>query len=323
MNEQGDGRVLLEVDRVRKSYRRRGGGEVSAVCDVSFELKAGRILAFLGPNGAGKTTTIKMIAGLVRMDGGDVRIGGHSIRTAGPAALRQLGAVLEGSRNLYWRLTPIENIEYWAGIRGVPRRRARERGLALLTQCGLEDKAHQTVQQLSRGMQQLVAICASLVHEPRLLLLDEPTLGLDLDAADRIQQIVERLARIENVGILLTTHQMEVAQRLSDEVVLIREGSVILKGATDAVRERLNGDSYAFELGAGLREDQRAYLIGRDATFDSPTTFRLVVRSPEDFYDIVRRLEPCPIIRASRDTADLGTVFRHYVHGEGLEEASS
>ncbi len=313
--------MLLEVEAVRKSYRRRGGAEVLAVRDVSLQLSAGRILAFLGPNGAGKTTTIKMIAGLVKMDAGDVRIAGHSLRTAGASARRQLGAVLEGSRNLYWRLTPVENIEYWAGIRGVPRREARERGLELLRLCGLEEKAHQTVQQLSRGMQQLVAICAALVHRPNLLLLDEPTLGLDLDAADRIQQLVEQLARVNGVGILLTTHQMEVAQRLSDEVVLIREGAVILHGPTDVVRERLSGDAYVFELAGNLSAEQRAYLAKRDAEFDGSLAFRVVLSSPGDFYEVIARLQPCPIVRASRDTADLGAVFRHYVHGDGNEGA--
>jgi ABC-2 type transport system ATP-binding protein len=313
--------VLLEVDSVRKSYRGRGRAEIPAVRDVSLRLSAGRILAFLGPNGAGKTTTIKMIAGLVKMDAGDVRILGHSLRTAEAAARRQIGAVLEGSRNLYWRLTPIENIEYWAGIRGVPRREARARGLELLRLCGLEAKANQTVQQLSRGMQQLVAISAALVHRPSLLLLDEPTLGLDLDAADRIQHLVNRLARENGVGILLTTHQMDVAQRLSDEVALIRDGSVILQGSTDAVRERLSGDSYAFEVSGDLTAEQRAYLASRGAEFDGPTAFRLVIQSPSDFYAVIERLQPCPIVRASRDTADLGTVFRRYVHGDGREVA--
>lgn len=308
--------MLLEVDGVCKSYPVRGGEPIEAVRDVSFSLDGGRILAFLGPNGAGKTTTIKMIAGLVRMDHGDVRIAGHSMGKSAHLAMRTLGAVLEGSRNLYWRLTPMENIEYWAGIRGVPRRVAAERGMELLRTCGLEQKAHQTVQQLSRGMQQLVAICAALVHKPKLLLLDEPTLGLDLDAADRIQQIVDRLAHEEGAGILLTTHQMEVAQRLSDEVVVIRQGEVILRGETDEVRRRLRGEAYVFEVAVQMSEEQLAYLRARDADFESDTTFRLVIGSGTDLYDVLDHLRPCPIVRASQDTADLASVFRHYVHGE-------
>lgn len=315
--------MLLEVDGVCKSYPVRGGEPIRAVRDVRFSLDGGRILAFLGPNGAGKTTTIKMIAGLVRMDQGDVRIAGHSMEKSAALAMRTLGAVLEGSRNLYWRLTPIENIEYWAGIRGVPRRIAAERGMELLRSCGLEQKAHQTVQQLSRGMQQLVAICAALVHEPKLLLLDEPTLGLDLDAADRIQQIVDRLAHEEGAGILLTTHQMEVAQRLSDEVVVIRQGEVILRGETDEVRRRLRGEAYVFEVAGQMSEEQLAYLRSRDADFESDRTFRLVIGSGTDLYEVIDRLRPCPIVRASQDTADLASVFRHYVHGEAPSRGMS
>ena len=310
--------MLLEVEHLRKSYRRRDGGEVPAVRDVSFTVEAGRILAFLGPNGAGKTTTIKMIAGLVRMDDGDVRIGGQSVRGRGHGALRAVGAVLEGSRNLYWRLTPLENVEYWAGIRGVPRREARERGLELLRSSGLEAKASETVQHLSRGMQQLVAITCALVHRPTLLLLDEPTLGLDLEAADRIQAQVEHLAREEGVGIVLTTHQMDVAQRLSDEVVLLREGQVVLHGPTDEVRAGLGGESYLFELGRAPSPAQIAALTAQGADFSSPTRFHLVIGSDLELYDILRVLEPCPILSAGRDTADLAEVFRHYV-GRGRE----
>jgi ABC-2 type transport system ATP-binding protein len=305
--------VLLEVDHLRKSFRTRDGGDVPAVRDVSFRVEAGRILAFLGPNGAGKTTTIKMIAGLVRMDHGDVRIAGQSINGRGHGALRAVGAVLEGSRNLYWRLTPMENIEYWAGIRGVPRRRARERGLDLLRGCGLADKASETVQHLSRGMQQLVAITCALVHQPRLLLLDEPTLGLDLDAADRIQAQVERLAGEEGVGIVLTTHQMDVAQRLSDEVLLLREGAVVLHGPTNEVRAGLGGDSYRFELGQAPSAAQIASLTARGARFTTPTSFHLVIGADAELYETLRTLEPCPILSAGRDTADLAEVFRHYV----------
>lgn len=314
--------MLLEVDHVSKRYPKRGGGEILAVRDVSLTLASGRILAFLGPNGAGKTTTIKMIAGLVEMDEGDIRIGGRSVRGPRSSALGQVGAVLEGSRNLYWRLTPVENLEYWAGIRGVPRRRARERGLSLLEMCGLAHRANATVQQLSRGMQQLVSICCALVHEPRLLLLDEPTLGLDLDAADRIQVQIARLAHDEGVGVVLTTHQLDVAQRLSDDVALIREGSVVLRGETAAVRAELDGDRYVFVLGAEPSEAQRGLLIQRGAEFESATSFRLTIQSPKDLYDILRRLEPCPIASVTRSTADLETVFRHYVHHDGAEEAT-
>ncbi len=310
--------MLLEVDHVAKRYRKRDGGEVPAVRDVSFTLESGRILAFLGPNGAGKTTTIKMIAGLVRMDGGDVRIEGRSIKGSGRVAIGRLGAVLEGSRNLYWRLTPLENIEYFAGIRGVPRARARERGMRLLRLCGLEGKAGETVQHLSRGMQQLVAICSALVHEPRILLLDEPTLGLDLDAADRIQAQVARLAREEGVGIVLTTHQMDVAEHLSDEVVLLREGAVVLHGLTQEVTRRLGGDSYRFELEREPGQEQLARLTGRGALFDSPRSFRLLLREPRDFYAVLRDIEPIGVLGAGRDTADLATVFRHYV-GNGAD----
>src|SRR5262245_22401838 len=153
--------AVLEGRGLRKRFRTRRS-IIEAVRGVDLDLAAGEVLAFLGPNGAGKTTTIKMIAGLIRPDAGVVNIGGldpHRTR----AALARVGAVLEGSRNIYWRLTALENIEYFGVLRGLTRRAARARGGVLLERLGLATRAHSTVQTLSRGMQQKVAIGVALV----------------------------------------------------------------------------------------------------------------------------------------------------------------
>ncbi len=302
--------MLLEVDGLVKRYRTKDRQVVEAVKGIRFSLAAGTILAFLGPNGAGKTTTIKMIAGLVRPDDGDVAVEGHSLSAASGQALRSLGAVLEGSRNLYWRLTPLENFEYWGGIRGLSRKTARERGRELMREFGLEDKIGSTVQQLSRGMQQQVAICAALIHSPALLLLDEPTLGLDLDASDRIQEYVQRLAHERGMGILLTTHQMEVAQTLADRISIIQSGVLTLEGLKEDVLARFTGSSYVFELAEAPSAGARQLADQLGAAWTGEQEFRVVLDRPTDVYDIMRALEPCPIVRVMRETADLATVFR-------------
>ena len=302
--------MLLEVDGLVKRYRTKDRQVVEAVKGIRFSLAAGTILAFLGPNGAGKTTTIKMIAGLVRPDDGDVAVEGHSLSAASGQALRSLGAVLEGSRNLYWRLTPLENFEYWGGIRGLSRKMARERGRELMREFGLEDKIGSTVQQLSRGMQQQVAICAALIHSPALLLLDEPTLGLDLDASDRIQEYVQRLAHERGMGILLTTHQMEVAQTLADRISIIQSGVLTLEGLKEDVLARFTGSSYVFELAEAPSAGARQLADQLGAAWTGEQEFRVVLDRPTDVYDIMRALEPCPIVRVMRETADLATVFR-------------
>ncbi len=302
--------MLLEVDGLVKRYRTKDRQVVEAVKGIRFSLAAGTILAFLGPNGAGKTTTIKMIAGLVRPDDGDVAVEGHSLSAASGQALRRLGAVLEGSRNLYWRLTPLENFEYWGGIRGLSRKMARERGRELMREFGLEDKIGSTVQQLSRGMQQQVAICAALIHSPALLLLDEPTLGLDLDASDRIQEYVQRLAHERGMGILLTTHQMEVAQTLADRISIIQSGVLTLEGLKEDVLARFTGSSYVFELAEAPSAGARQLADQLGAAWTGEQEFRVVLDRPTDVYDIMRALEPCPVVRVMRETADLATVFR-------------
>jgi len=167
--------IVMETRNLCKSYG-RGKQRFEAVQQVSLTLHQGEVLAFLGPNGDGKTTTIKMIAGLVRPDGGQVTVAGADPHRQ-PGALRNIGAVLEGNRNLYWRLTPEENLEYFGVLRQVPRKVAHRRGLELLARFGLQEKRNVPVQKLSRGMQQKVAIAVALIHHPQLLLLDEPTLG--------------------------------------------------------------------------------------------------------------------------------------------------
>lgn len=173
--------ALLEVENLRKTFR-SGSGDVEAVRGISLKIEEGIVLGFLGPNGAGKTTTIKMIAGLVRPDSGSIRVAGLNPHD-GPEALRHIGAVLEGNRNIYWRLTPLENLEYFGVLKGMAAKVARAKGREILERFGLAEKMKSPVQELSRGMQQKIAIAVALVHEPSLLLLDEPTLGLDVEAA--------------------------------------------------------------------------------------------------------------------------------------------
>ncbi|MEO1791498.1 MAG: ABC transporter ATP-binding protein, partial [Cyanobacteria bacterium J06629_19] len=152
--------MALESEGLCKSYGRRKA-RFQAVRGVSLKIAPGEVLAFLGPNGAGKTTTIKMIAGLIRPDVGWVKIAGQDPHRE-PEALRGVGAVLEGNRNLYWRLTPLENLEYFGVLRGMSRREVRSRGLELLDAFSLLDKRKEPVQKLSRGMQQKIAIAVAL-----------------------------------------------------------------------------------------------------------------------------------------------------------------
>ena len=200
---------VLEVNNLSKGYR-VNGKYFEAVRQVSLTLDQGEVLAFLGPNGAGKTTTIKTIAGLVEPNGGSVSVAGLNPHK-NPQALRYVGAVLEGNRNLYWRLTSEENLEYFGVLKGLTRRQARRKGRELLERFELTPKRRTTVQMLSRGMQQKLAIATALIHQPKLLLLDEPTLGLDVEATQTVKVLVKEIAQ-EGCAILLTTHQLDIAE---------------------------------------------------------------------------------------------------------------
>jgi len=307
---------VLEAHHLQKTYR-QGSKEVRAVVDVSLTLAAGEILAFLGPNGAGKTTTIKMIAGLIQPDAGTVCILGRDPHTD-PGALAQVGAVLEGNRNLYWRLTPLQNLEYFGVLRGLSPRTARQRGLELLETFGLWEKRDVAVQTLSRGMQQKVAIAVALLHQPALLLLDEPTLGLDVEAAQAVKSLIRQIAA-SGRAILLTTHQLDIAEALSDQVAVIRQGVIIAQAPTREFIRNFAGavGTYRIELEQGLdpwRFEQLArqgveILGSHRVRFSGP---------PEMLYQVLEILKPLPLLSLKREEADLTHIFLELLkRGEG------
>jgi len=296
--------IVLDTRDLSKVYG-RGKQRFEAVKQVSLTLHQGEVLAFLGPNGAGKTTTIKMIAGLVRPTQGRVSVVGEDPHRQ-PRALRHIGAVLEGNRNLYWRLTPEENLEYFGVLRQVPRQVAHRRGLELLARFGLEDKRHTPVQKLSRGMQQKVAIAVALIHNPRLLLLDEPTLGLDVEAGEMVKSLVRQIAQ-EGRAILLTTHQLDVAEELSDRVAIIRRGQIIAEQATEALLREFSSSTYHLEVEGELSTQQIHTVTQLGATMQG--TQITYAGTPENLYGLLGTLSPVPLVSVQRDRADLTQVF--------------
>jgi ABC-2 type transport system ATP-binding protein len=296
--------IVLATQDLTKTYG-RGKQRFEAVRQVSLTLHRGEVLAFLGPNGAGKTTTIKMIAGLVRPDRGQVIIAGEDPHRHA-RALRNIGAVLEGNRNLYWRLTPEENLEYFGVLRQVPRKVAHRRGLELLDRFELLDKRNTPVQKLSRGMQQKLAIAVALIHNPQLLLLDEPTLGLDVEAGETVKALVRQIAQ-EGRAILLTTHQLDVAEELSDRVAIIRRGQIIAEQSTESLLQEFSNSTYQIEVEGTLSTSQQQQVAQSGASVDdSHITY---AGSAENLYAVLATLQPLPIVSVQRDRADLTQVF--------------
>jgi len=296
--------IALEANDLRKTYRQRGKS-VEAVCGVSLTVTAGEVLAFLGPNGAGKTTTIKMIAGLIQPDAGWVRIAGRNPHRD-PQALRYLGAVLEGNRNLYWRLTPEENLEYFGMLKGLSLRVARQRGRELLARFDLLQKRRTPVQALSRGMQQKLSIAVALVHQPQLLLLDEPTLGLDVEATESVKALVREIA-LSGCAIILTTHQLDIAEELSDKVAIIQKGKIVALEPKSELIRRFSGSAYTIETESKLDPIQIRAIAALGAVVQAGHIVK--VRGPETLYQVLEILKPLPLVQVKKEQADLTEIF--------------
>jgi len=295
---------ILEAHNLKKAYLEKGQA-IAAVQAVSLTITAGEVLAFLGANGAGKTTTIKMIAGLIRPDEGWVKIADRDPHQD-PKARRSLGAVLEGSRNVYWQMTVEENLEYFGVLRGLAARTARRRGRELLERFSLMPKRRTAVQALSRGMQQKLAIAVALMHKPQVLLLDEPTLGLDVEATEDVKRLVREIAA-EGCGILLTTHQLEVAEELSDRVAIINRGKIVAEEATEDLIRQFSGSTYLIETECAIDLNRIRQLKALGVRLVGDRTVYIV--DPATLYTVLDILCPLPLRYVEKDQANLTDVF--------------
>jgi ABC-2 type transport system ATP-binding protein len=257
--------AAIEVRGLAKSYRRRGKPAIHAVRPLELTVPRGQIFGFLGPNGAGKTTTIKMLCGLIAPDGGSVRLNGFDVHRQRGGAMRQIGAVLEGTRNVYWRLTAWQNLTYFAGIKGCDPATGRARGEALLRDLGLWERKDDMLMTFSRGMQQRVAIACALVGDPPIVLLDEPTLGLDVHSARTVREWVVKLAREQGRTVVLTTHQLDMAQAVCDRVAIMRDGALIANQPTRELLARFRAgaevDPTLEQVFVRLIEDAEASVV--------------------------------------------------------------
>lgn len=230
--------MLLKVKNLSKSFNTRKK-KIMAVDNLSFEIPEGKITAFLGFNGAGKTTSLKAILNLLVPDKGEIYFDGKLLKDDFTPLLKQTGVVLESARNIFFALTPMENFAYWGGQRGLDKQTAHRNGLELLGKFNLLSKKDTVIFKLSRGMQQIIAICCALIARPKFLILDEPTLGLDIEAVKTMEKMLQVLAS-ENVTILLTTHELDFAQKIADQILLIKKGRLIYSGTKNECLAKFN-----------------------------------------------------------------------------------
>lgn len=236
---------LDEETRKRRIYKRN---RVAAATDINFDIKRGEIFGLLGPNGAGKTTTVKMISGLVKPDTGVVRVGGMDVERFRRKVLRQVGVVLEGTRTTIWPLTPLENLAYYGNLKNVSGAVLKERSHQLLDFIGLKEKKNVQVRYLSRGQKQKLAICVALIADPQIILLDEPTTGLDVQSSRGIKDRILEMTRAHGKSVLVTTHDMHVAQELCDRIGIIDKGRLVTCKPTDELLDVFSDQTFVFRL---------------------------------------------------------------------------
>lgn len=237
--QEGTRTAALAVRGLRKSFAR------PAVDGLDLTIRAGEFYTLLGPNGAGKTTTLRLVAGLLQPEAGSISIFGVDA-IANPVAAKRMVAWVSDEPMIYDKLTPYEYLEFVAGLWGTDAALAEARARDLVSWLGLEPYAHQRCEGFSRGMRQKVALAGALVHDPRLIILDEPLTGLDAGSARLVKDVL--LARVRAGGtVLMTTHILEVAERMAERIGVIADGRLIAEGTLEELRRRAGRNGTSLE----------------------------------------------------------------------------
>jgi ABC-2 type transport system ATP-binding protein len=227
---------LINTSHLVKKY-----GEKLAVNDVSFQIHSGEIFGFLGPNGAGKTTTMKMIVGLLQPSSGAIHVGDFDVQTQ-PQQAKAITGYVPDTPNLYAKLTGRELLRFVGDLYGLNKLQVERRIEELLRLFDLTQAGDDTIDSYSHGMQQKTALAAALVHDPRVLVLDEPTVGLDPKSARLIKDILRQMAE-RGAAVFLSTHILEIAERMCDRIGIIHQGQLVAVGTFDELRELRGAES--------------------------------------------------------------------------------
>lgn len=310
--------AAIRIENLVKEFPGKDKKLFRAVDGLNLEINKGELIAFLGPNGAGKTTTIKMILSLVRPDQGRISVLGMDAERRRADVLRRVGAVLEGNRNIYWDLTVFENLRYWGTLKEVPGPVLKRRADELIEFFDLGDKRNTIGKQLSRGMQQKLAIACSLIHDPEILLLDEPTLGLDVAAARMVKERVVQMCREQGRTIVLTTHQLDVAQELCERVAIITRGQLRALDQTANLLDRFSQQEYEFKV-AGRVPEQELKRFGAffPGEVNGHTAFRMLLHDAHALYGVMEALrqQGVTVLAVNKREANLEDVFMQITEG--------
>jgi daunorubicin resistance ABC transporter ATP-binding subunit len=245
---------MIKVEHLAKTF-----GDFTAVDDVSFDVEAGEIFAFLGPNGAGKTTTIKMLTTLLKPTGGRIEIDGLDPAKQSNEARKRFGIVFQDP-SLDQELTAYENMDLHGVLYHVPRKVRHERIEMLLNLFELWDRRKDYVKKFSGGMKRRLEIARGFLHTPKILFLDEPTLGLDPQSRNQLWTHVKNQNQAEHVTVFLTTHYMDEAEKVADRIAIIDHGKIVAQGSPDELKQQTSTDSleaaYLSLTGSSIRDER-------------------------------------------------------------------
>ena len=248
-----DTRGLTRVFRVRKDNSGSSGGflrkkgrvdSIVAVDNVNLKIKTGEFFGLLGPNGAGKSAFVRMISTVLTPTRGTAYVNGYDVRHDDFEVRKQLGVVIASGWNvLYQRLSGWDNLDFYGTLYGIPKARRIERSRMLLDYLGIGDRAHDQVQKSSTGMQRRLVLCKTLLPDSPILLLDEPTVGLDVDTTRKFGELLKKINREQGKTILLTTHHLSEAERLCDRVAILKKGKIVACDTPDRLRGKTGEQS--------------------------------------------------------------------------------
>ncbi|MGP4071737.1 ABC transporter ATP-binding protein [Piscibacillus sp. B03] len=308
---------IIEVNGLEKIYKKKKTKEiVKAVDGVSFDVYRGEILGLLGPNGAGKTTTIKSICGLLKPNGGSVHINGFDSNKERLKAVNYITAVLEGNRNIYWRLTVRENMEYFAGNRGISKKAIQGKIEELLEFFNLKGKENELVSSLSRGMQQKLAIAIALLPGTDVILLDEPTLGLDVETSYEVRELLKKIVNEQGKTIIISTHDMPIVQEICDRAVIINGGKVIADEKVEGLIKLFETRAYCFTVEDELTNQQIMAIENHFLIVNIiENEINVTLEKEDDLYLImdILKSEQTKIEKIDRTTVDFEQVFMQLI----------
>lgn len=269
---------------------------VRAIDGVSFTLNNGEIVGFLGPNGAGKTTTIKCLCRLINPTSGRIFIDGVDIMKMPNLAFEKVAAVLEGNRNVYWRMSVKENLEFFAGLMGYNIRKVRDQIEEYIELFGLQEKINTESRFLSRGMQQKLALACALIKNTNVLLLDEPTIGLDVETTNEVKELLRKKIAQTGKTILLSSHNMRLVEETCERVIIINKGKIIADEAVSNLKKFFAINTYRFEIPDSIDETIKGVLSqkfpGVKFTMDKSRSYiDIDINEPMQIYDVLEILK--------------------------------